>query len=209
MSRIKNASHNRHARVAMTGVSQLRGMNAAAKNGVLRGTLRRRNLRRLPYISSLTAFILCCALLCAACGQTASQSAARAATSRSTPGTASTATAAPTAQSASSTQTSAATLRCTMREEPVTTDTVSVTLSRAVANAVGNDTSFTATYTSIGLKGQGHVADASCHGPLYQGSGACTVTFILSARNSALGSVTGELLPSHRSIGPVTPVLGS
>jgi hypothetical protein len=36
----ENASQNRHAPVAMMGVGQLRGLKAAAKHGVLLGTLR-------------------------------------------------------------------------------------------------------------------------------------------------------------------------
>jgi hypothetical protein len=96
-----------------------------------------------------------------------------------------------------------------MREEPVTTDTVSITLACTVTNAAGSDTSFDATYSSTGPKGQGHVADATCHSTLTNGGGVCTATFILAARNSALGSVTGELLPSHLALGPVTPAPGS
>lgn len=168
-------------------------------------------MRRPQHITSLTAFILscaCCALFFAACGQATDQSAARAANSNPTPGSP---TATSTTQSASATgkPTSAATLRCTMREEPVTTDTVSVTLSCAVANAASTDTSFTVSHFSTGLKGPGHVEDATCQGRLSRGVGACTVTFILSALNSAHGSVTGELFPSHRTLGPVTPALGS
>ena len=166
-------------------------------------------MRRPLHITSLSAFILCCvccALLFAACGQAADRSAAGAADSNPTAGSSTTASTTP---STRSTPTSAASLRCTMREEPVTTDTVSVTLACAVANASGSDTAFDASYFSMGLKGQGHVADATCHGSLHNGAGACTVTFILSARNSAPGSVTGELLPSHLALGPVTPVLSS
>jgi len=169
-------------------------------------------VRRPLHTTSLPAVILCCAccaLLFAACGRTADQSSAGAAGSNSTPGSSATATAASTAPSARSTPTSAATLRCTMREEPVTTDTVSVTLACSVANASGSDTSFTASYYSRSLKGQGHSADATCQGSLRNGGGTCTATFILAALNSAPGSVTGELLPSHLALGPVTPARGS
>jgi hypothetical protein len=169
-------------------------------------------VHRPLHTTSLPAVILCCAccaLLFAACGRTADQSSAGAAGSNSTPGSSAAVTAVFTAPSARNTPTSAATLRCTMREEPVTTDTVSVILACTVANASGSDTSFTASYYSKSLKGQGHSADAMCQGSLRNGGGTCTATFILAALNAAPGSVTGELLPSHLALGPVTPARGS
>jgi hypothetical protein len=47
----KNPYQNGHARVAKVGVGHLRGMNAAAKNAVLIGTLRNR-LKKESGVSS-------------------------------------------------------------------------------------------------------------------------------------------------------------
>jgi hypothetical protein len=101
--------------------------------------------------------------------------------------------------------TSTATLRCTISEEPLTADTLAATLSCTVVGAASDQTSFAVSHSASGLKGQTHVVDATCGGPLHDGTGMCTKTFILSPHTSGFGSVTGQLLPSHQSLGPVTP----
>ena len=98
----------------------------------------------------------------------------------------------------------AAKLACTIRQEPVTADTVSATLSCKVTGSASDQTSFEATYTTATPGAQGGT-EVSCDGALHNGSGNCDVTFDQSARASRLGTVTAELLPSQRRIGPVTP----
>ncbi len=166
-------------------------------------------MRRPRHSSTLVVFalsVLCCTLLVAGCGQASGQAVTGSASNSQA---SSSPTVAATVTKAASTRASGATLHCTMREEPVTTDTVSAMLSCAIAHAASGETSFTLSYISTGLKGQGNVVDATCHGPLHNGGGACTMTMMFSAHNSAPGSVTGELLPSRQTLGPETPTLVS
>jgi FlaG/FlaF family flagellin (archaellin) len=123
-------------------------------------------------------------------------------TSGGTPSSGGQATATTSASAASS---ASAVLSCTIHEEPLTADTVSVTLSCTVTGAAASETSFTVSHTSAGPKGQGQAVNATCSGPLRGGVGTCSVTFIESATGAAPGSVAGELFPSHRPLGPVTP----
>ena len=92
-----------------------------------------------------------------------------------------------------------------MHVEPLTADTVTATLTCAVTGAAGDQTAFTIAHSASGLTGQGHLVDATCSGLLHAGTGTCTKTFIPPAHTAGLGSVTGELLPSHSSLGTVTP----
>jgi hypothetical protein len=91
-----------------------------------------------------------------------------------------------------------ATLRCLFHELPQPgTSTFTGGLSCQVTGAASDETSFALTYSENG---------AVCRGTLTRGSGACDVSFLITGPFS-LGTVTGELLPSHRPLGTVTPSL--
>jgi hypothetical protein len=70
-------------------------------------------------------------------------------------------------------------------------------ISCQVSGASSAETGFTVTFSTN---------EAVCHGSLTRGSGSCEVSFSISEPFS-VGTVAGELLPSHRPLGPVQPAL--
>jgi hypothetical protein len=90
-----------------------------------------------------------------------------------------------------------ATLRCLFYELPrPNTHDFTGGLSCQVTGATSAETSFTLTYRLNG---------AECRGTMTRRSGSCTVSFLLNGPLESLGTVAGELLPSHRPLGPVAP----
>jgi hypothetical protein len=101
---------------------------------------------------------------------------------------------------------SVAELICASHEEPVTADSVTITLSCTVTGAPSDDTAFAVSYTAMDPGGQGRTTLAVCSGPVLGGHGTCTVTFGTQALDATSVELLGELLPSHGSLGPETPV---
>jgi hypothetical protein len=102
---------------------------------------------------------------------------------------------------------STAVLSCASHEEPITADSVTITLSCTVTGAESDETSFTVAYAAMGRADQARTTLAVCSGPVSNGRGTCTVTFGAQALDALSVEVMGELLPSHRSLGPETPTL--
>jgi len=97
-------------------------------------------------------------------------------------------------------------LQCVLHTTPLTADTASISLFCTIANAARGQTSFEVTYsTPPPMTPKGNEGSSKCGGPLHDGAGSCTITFIINAFNVKLGTITGELLPSHHHFGPVTP----
>lgn len=97
-------------------------------------------------------------------------------------------------------------LTCTLSEHGSGVDVISATLSCSVSGAVASETSFALTYTATGPNGQGHPTSSQCSGALQHGSGACSQTYnFVAPYGSKPGTVTGETLPDHHQLGPVTP----
>jgi hypothetical protein len=61
---------------------------------------------------------------------------------------------------------STAELTCASHEEPVTADSVTITLSGTVTGAASDETAFTVSYTAMGPAGQGRTTLAVCSGPV-------------------------------------------
>jgi uncharacterized iron-regulated membrane protein len=146
------------------------------------------DVRPSPHFAVVSSMLMWAVLMLGACGET------RSVTSAIEPGGA---TATPVGTAAS------ARLQCMIQQEPVTADTVSATLACTVTGAALDQTSFTVAYTSAAPRGQG--VAATCGGALHEGTGNCTVTFVEGALASRLGTVAGELLPSHQHLASVTP----
>jgi hypothetical protein len=75
-----------------------------------------------------------------------------------------------------------------------------------VTGADSDETSFNVAYTAMGPGDQGRTTLAVCSGPVSSGRGTCTVTFGTQAIDATSVEVMGELFPSHRPLGPETPV---
>jgi hypothetical protein len=103
---------------------------------------------------------------------------------------------------------STAELTCASHEEPVTADSVTITLSCTVTGAESDETAFTVYYTAMSPGDQVRTTLAVCNGALTNGRGTCTVTFGVQALDVRSVELLGELLPSHGSLGPQTPVPG-
>jgi hypothetical protein len=88
----------------------------------------------------------------------------------------------------------------------VTADSVTITLSCTVTGAESDATAFTVYYTTLGPGDQGRTTLAVCSGSVSNGRGTCTITFGTEALDATHVELVGELLPSHRSLGPQTPV---
>jgi hypothetical protein len=100
---------------------------------------------------------------------------------------------------------STAALTCASHEEPITADSLTITLTCTVTGAESDETSFTVDYTVMGRGDQARTSLAVCSGPVSNGRGTCMVTFGAQALDALSVEVMGELLPSHRSLGPETP----
>jgi hypothetical protein len=86
-------------------------------------------------------------------------------------------------------------------------DVIQTALQCAVTNAPQNDTRFTLHYALVDDAGKTQPPfDAPCEGALAHGSGTCQQTYsVLAPRSPTESSVSGEALPSHTALGPVTP----
>ena len=97
-------------------------------------------------------------------------------------------------------------LRCSVQSEPSGVDVLATKLTCNVADAASNETSFTLRYTLIADDGTRRPFNATCDGTLHDGAGSCTQTYaVIAPLSPSSASVDGELLPSHRALGPVTP----
>jgi len=76
-----------------------------------------------------------------------------------------------------------------------------------VSNAPTSDTNFTLHYALVDDAGNARPPfDATCDGALPQGSGTCQQTYsVLAPRSPTDSTVSGESLPSHTTLGSVTP----
>jgi hypothetical protein len=84
-------------------------------------------------------------------------------------------------------------------------DVVNTKLTCTVSGAASSDTSFTLHY-AIKHNGSSRPFDATCDGKLQNGTGTCTQTYALVVPfDDGSATVSGELLPSHESVGPLTP----
>ena len=91
-------------------------------------------------------------------------------------------------------------LGCAFSELPAfsqTGETFTGSLACQVNGTASDETAFTLTYSEN---------NAVCRGSLADGFGTCTVSFPINDSLTSLGTVSGEVLPSHRPLGPVAPV---
>jgi hypothetical protein len=95
----------------------------------------------------------------------------------------------------------AAHLRCMFHEQPRASEPSGYVFNGAmwcqVSGAASDETAFALTYSLNGME---------CRGSLVRGAGTCGVDFLIKNPLSSLGKVAGELLPSHRPLGPVAPL---
>jgi len=100
-------------------------------------------------------------------------------------------------------------LRCSVHVgEGDKDDSVEMELTCIVnQSAAQSDTSFTLHFGILDPIGHLHPFSQACAGKLRKGSGSCsqTYTFILPYAANP-GPVSGQSLPSHHALGPVTPV---
>jgi hypothetical protein len=108
---------------------------------------------------------------------------------------------------ASSSSAASPQLRCALRIAPTGVDVVQTNLQCTVTNAPRNDTRFTVHYALVDDTGKAQQPfDATCDGALAHGTGTCQQTYSVVAPKSPTDSqVSGEALPSHTTLGPVTP----
>jgi hypothetical protein len=98
---------------------------------------------------------------------------------------------------------SSAVLSCNLSTHNVNPTLEQITVSCSVNDAPSDQTSFTATYRIASSMAQS--SGRSCTGSLKAGAGSCSLSFDEDAVYANPGTVTGVLLPSHDSLGPVTP----
>jgi hypothetical protein len=98
-------------------------------------------------------------------------------------------------------------LRCMVRIAPAGVDVIQTTLQCTVTNAPRNDTRFTLRYALVDDAGKPQQPfDAPCEGALAQGTGTCQQTYsVIAPKSPTDSSISGESLPSHTSLGPMTP----
>ena len=113
----------------------------------------------------------------------------------------------PAATPTHSAKTAAPTLTCqTHTEEGDEDDSVRITLNCSVTHAAAADTSFTLHYGILDPVGHYQAFPQTCDGHLHNGAGSCSQTYTgIFPYAPTPGPVTGEFLPSHRKLGPVTP----
>lgn len=102
---------------------------------------------------------------------------------------------------------STAQLNCTVRSaEGSEDDETQQTLTCTVKQAPLADTQFTLHYGVRDPAGGLHSFTQTCTGPLRRGGGSCSQTYeFVFAFSPVPAPVTGESLPSHKALGPVTP----
>jgi hypothetical protein len=98
-------------------------------------------------------------------------------------------------------------VRCTVRIAPTGVDVIQTALQCTVTNAPQSDTRFTLHYALVDDAGKARPPfDATCDGALAQGSGTCQQTYsVVAPRSPTDSTVSGESLPNHTRLGPVTP----
>jgi hypothetical protein len=98
-------------------------------------------------------------------------------------------------------------VRCAVRIAPAGVDVIQTALQCTVTGAPQNDTRFTLHYALLDDTGKAQAAfDATCEGALTHGTGTCQQTYsVVAPKSPTDSSVAGESLPSHTSLGPVTP----
>ncbi len=98
-------------------------------------------------------------------------------------------------------------LSCTVQIAPGGVDVTQALLRCTVSNAPASDTSFTLHYALVDDAGKARPPfDATCDGALALGSGTCQQTYsVVAPRSPTDSTVSGESLPSHTRLGPVTP----
>jgi hypothetical protein len=89
-------------------------------------------------------------------------------------------------------------LACTYHGLPQPNGQIQAGFSCEVTGATSAESGFTVVDS---------VSGAVCRGPVRQGAGSCEVEFITSTTAGEPGTMAGELLPSHRRLGPVSPAL--
>jgi hypothetical protein len=83
-------------------------------------------------------------------------------------------------------------------------DVVNIKVTCQASGAATGDTSFALHYSVKGSNGQLRAFDATCGGPLVNGTGSCSQTYALVIPfDSTTGSISGEFLPSHKPLGPM------
>lgn len=83
-------------------------------------------------------------------------------------------------------------------------DVVTLKLTCKVSDAPSGDTSFQLHYSLKSGNGSLRHFDAVCEGALVNGTGTCTQTYALVVPfDSGSATVSGQLLPSHKALGPM------
>lgn len=97
-----------------------------------------------------------------------------------------------------------ASLTCTQAMVGHGIDVVNAKLTCQVSGAASDDTSFQVHYSVKSGTGTPRSFDATCDGTLQNGAGSCTQTYALVVPfDAGSASVEGQLLPSHKALGPL------
>lgn len=89
-------------------------------------------------------------------------------------------------------------------------DVVNMKVTCQASGAAKGDTSFQLHYTLKDGNGHTRTFDATCTGTLVNGAGTCTQTYALVVPfDSGSPMVSGEFLPSHKSLGPMELPVGN
>jgi hypothetical protein len=101
-----------------------------------------------------------------------------------------------------------AALSCTRHDLPEGIDVIRIMLRCTVTGAARDETGFSLKFTLTPQGPKGQTFSTPCSGALQHGAGSCDATYTTIV-NFTFGSssVAGELLPTHRSLGPLTPAL--
>jgi hypothetical protein len=86
-------------------------------------------------------------------------------------------------------------------------DVIQTLLECTVTNAPQSDTRVTLHYALLDDAGKAQPPfDATCDGTLAHGTGTCQQTYsVVAPKSPTDSSISGESLPSHTALGPVTP----
>jgi hypothetical protein len=105
--------------------------------------------------------------------------------------------------------TSTATLACSVHTaEGSEDDETQQTLTCTVKQAPSTDSHFTLHYGVRDPAGNLHPFPQTCDGALRKGTGSCSQTYeFVFAFSPTPAPITGESLPSHKTLGPATPAI--
>ncbi len=97
-------------------------------------------------------------------------------------------------------------LSCTRHDLPEGIDVIRIMLRCTVTGAARGETGFSLKFTLTQQGSQGQTFSTPCSGALQHGAGSCDATYTTIV-NFTFGSssVAGELLPTNRPLGPLTP----